>query len=75
MNIEDTLNKIRNKTIAVFGDIMLDQYLSGDVSRISPEAPVQIVNITKTSKTLGGAGNVILNLFSLGVEVTFLEAG
>ena len=56
--------------ILVVGDLMLDAYLWGDVRRISPEAPVQVVSITSEEHTLGGAGNVISNLAALGAEVS-----
>jgi D-glycero-beta-D-manno-heptose-7-phosphate kinase len=52
--------------IAVIGDLMLDQYLWGTVERISPEAPVPVVNINRESSTPGGAANVAGNIFGLG---------
>lgn len=54
--------------ILVLGDVMLDEYLWGNVSRISPEAPVPVVEIVKESIKLGGAANVALNIKSLGDE-------
>jgi D-beta-D-heptose 7-phosphate kinase/D-beta-D-heptose 1-phosphate adenosyltransferase len=48
--------------ILVIGDLMIDHYLWGSVNRISPEAPVQVVNVSKESSVLGGSGNVINNL-------------
>ncbi len=54
--------------ILVLGDVMLDEYLWGNVSRISPEAPVPVVEIVKESIKLGGAANVALNVKSLGDE-------
>lgn len=53
-------------SVAVVGDVMLDVYISGEATRLSPEAPVPIVSVTKRTQTLGGAGNVALNLSSLG---------
>lgn len=53
-------------TVIVIGDVMLDQYIWGEVSRISPEAPVQIVRVARKTYTLGGAGNVAANLAGLG---------
>ncbi|WP_020675705.1 bifunctional D-glycero-beta-D-manno-heptose-7-phosphate kinase/D-glycero-beta-D-manno-heptose 1-phosphate adenylyltransferase HldE [Geopsychrobacter electrodiphilus] len=53
----------------VVGDLMLDEYLWGKAERISPEAPVAVVDITRQDMRLGGAGNVINNLLSLGCEV------
>lgn len=58
-----------NPTILVVGDIMLDYYLWGNCERISPEAPVQIVDILKDSTILGGGGNVIQNLLTFGAKV------
>ena len=59
--------------ILVIGDLMIDHYLWGKCERISPEAPVQIVNIEKESSVLGGAGNVINNLRSLGSKVDVIS--
>lgn len=56
--------------ILVVGDLMIDHYLWGSCERISPEAPVQIVDIKKETTVLGGAGNVINNLKSLGANVS-----
>ena len=55
--------------ILVIGDLMIDHYLFGKVERISPEAPVQVVEIEKEEMLLGGAGNVINNLLALGAKV------
>lgn len=55
--------------VLVIGDLMLDEYLWGRVDRISPEAPVPVVAVEKTSHTLGGAGNVINNLSAMGATV------
>jgi D-beta-D-heptose 7-phosphate kinase/D-beta-D-heptose 1-phosphate adenosyltransferase len=52
----------------VIGDLMLDRYLVGDVARISPEAPVPVVRLGRESASVGGAGNVALNLAGLGVH-------
>ncbi|MEA1920905.1 MAG: bifunctional heptose 7-phosphate kinase/heptose 1-phosphate adenyltransferase, partial [Campylobacterota bacterium] len=52
--------------ILVVGDLMIDHYLWGGCERISPEAPVQVVDIAKETTVLGGAGNVINNLVTLG---------
>src|SRR5947209_13381152 len=59
--------------VLVVGDLMLDVYLWGDVARISPEAPVPVVRLTRRSETAGGAGNVLLNLAGLGLEVAAAE--
>ena len=52
--------------ILVLGDFMLDQFVWGRVQRISPEAPVPVVNVERESLSLGGAGNVVLNLCAVG---------
>lgn len=56
----------------VIGDIMLDQYVAGNVTRISPEAPVPVVKVDREWSTLGGAGNVAANVASLGGQATLL---
>jgi len=56
--------------ILVIGDLMIDHYLLGSCERISPEAPVQVVDIAKETTVLGGAGNVINNLKALGADVS-----
>lgn len=65
--------KNQNPRILVVGDLMIDQYLWGSCERISPEAPVQIVNIDKTNTLLGGAGNVLNNLKALGANVDIIS--
>jgi len=59
------LLKNAKPNILVIGDLMIDHYLWGDAERISPEAPVQIVDIARETSVLGGAGNVVNNLISL----------
>ncbi|MCP2605123.1 D-glycero-beta-D-manno-heptose-7-phosphate kinase [Candidatus Aminicenantes bacterium AH-873-B07] len=62
------IENFEQKRIVIVGDIMLDQYILGKVSRISPEAPVPVVEITTENYCLGGAGNVAHNLEALGAE-------
>lgn len=62
--------KFPGKKVVVIGDVMLDQYIHGDVSRISPEAPVQVVKVKRESFEPGGAANVAANISSLGGQVT-----
>ena len=66
---------LKNKTpnILVIGDLMIDHYLWGSSEKISPEAPVQIININSENLLLGGAGNVIRNLKELGAKVDVLS--
>ena len=56
----------------VVGDFMLDEYVWGQVERISPEAPVMVVNVERQTQVLGGAGNVVNNLVGLGAQVEVL---
>ena len=65
-NLNKTINNFQNSNILVIGDIMLDEYLFGDVSRINPEAPVPVVNIKRKEYRLGGAANVASNILSVG---------
>ncbi|MCH9626001.1 MAG: Bifunctional protein HldE [Chlamydiales bacterium] len=60
---------LQSKKILVAGDLMLDVYTLGEVQRISPEAPVPVLRVTEERHRPGGAGNAILNLISLGMEV------
>ena len=59
--------------VLIFGDVIVDKYIYGTSTRISPEAPVPVVNITSVTTSLGGAGLVYENLKSLGVDVTLLQ--
>jgi rfaE bifunctional protein kinase chain/domain len=59
---------LRDRKIVVLGDVMLDEFVWGDVTRISPEAPVPVVDIRRESVHLGGAANVLANLVALGAE-------
>ncbi len=63
---------IKKKKILVVGDVMLDRYWTGKVNRISPEAPVPIVDITETFDKPGGAANVAKNLADFGMDVTLV---
>ncbi|MDP2861987.1 MAG: D-glycero-beta-D-manno-heptose-7-phosphate kinase [Desulfobacterales bacterium] len=67
MNID--VLKFKECRVLVIGDLMIDEYLWGDVDRISPEAPVQVVDVKKEELTLGGSGNVVNNLVALGAKV------
>ena len=64
--------KLQRARVLVVGDAMLDRYLFGDVERISPEAPVPVVRVTREEARLGGAANVALNIKSVGANATLI---
>ncbi len=64
------LARFAGARVLVIGDIILDHFLWGTVSRISPEAPVPVVNVTRENLMLGGAANVLHNLYALGAEAS-----
>jgi len=64
--VEEILAALRDRKIVVLGDVMLDEFVWGDVTRISPEAPVPVVDVRRESIHLGGAANVLANLITLG---------
>lgn len=64
------ISKFDKCNLLVVGDLMLDEYLWGEVNRISPEAPVQVVSIKHEDYAMGGAGNVINNIIALGARVS-----
>ena len=66
------LKLLSKSNIVVFGDVMLDRYVSGSVDRVSPEAPVPVLKPIKEEIRLGGAANVALNLSSLGSKVSLI---
>ncbi len=72
-DVESLFNMTGNVSVLVVGDLMLDEYLWGKAERISPEAPVQVVEVTREDMRLGGAGNVINNLVALGCKVAALS--
>jgi D-beta-D-heptose 7-phosphate kinase/D-beta-D-heptose 1-phosphate adenosyltransferase len=65
-------DRMRGRRVLVVGDLMIDEWIWGTVSRISPEAPVPVVAVTDHSFTLGGAGNVANNLRALDAQVEFV---
>lgn len=69
-NLPQLLRRLKRLRILVVGDVMLDHYIWGDATRISPEAPVPVIDIARDSWTAGGAANVALNLASLGARCT-----
>src|ERR1700744_256523 len=73
MSLADKVKTIqaegKKPSILVIGDLMIDHYIWGAATRLSPEAPVPVVNVNRETTTLGGAGNVVQNLVALGAHV------
>jgi D-beta-D-heptose 7-phosphate kinase / D-beta-D-heptose 1-phosphate adenosyltransferase len=69
---EAILSAMRGVKLAVVGDLMLDEYVWGDVSRVSPDAPVQVVDVRRRSAAIGGAGNVAQNVHIAGGEAVLV---
>ncbi len=72
-NIEQVFSKFSELNVLIIGDAMVDNYLWGKVDRISPEAPIPIVTVTKQENRLGGAGNVSLNIQAFGATPTLIS--
>ena len=64
----DIFEKFNSLNVLIIGDVMIDSYIWGKVDRISPEAPVPVVRVTKKENRLGGAANVALNIQALGAS-------
>lgn len=73
MDFKQLFGNFERIEVGVIGDLMLDTYLWGQVERISPEAPVPVVAVERRENRIGGAGNVALNLASLGARVSVLS--
>ena len=72
--LTSAIEKIQSTGILVIGDVMLDRYVTGDVTRISPEAPIPVLRQRKDSCVPGGAANVARNLAHLGCAVNLIGA-
>lgn len=72
MDYNSILDNFKDKHILVVGDMMLDHFIWGDVNRISPEAPVPVVDVLRESFLVGGAGNVANNIVSLGAKASVI---
>ncbi|MBI5847768.1 MAG: D-glycero-beta-D-manno-heptose-7-phosphate kinase [Nitrospirae bacterium] len=72
MNYQKIIKNFKNRKILVIGDIILDHYILGKVNRISPEAPVPVVEVTRETFLLGGAANVAHNIVSLGAHAAVI---
>ena len=71
-NFEDALKLMSEQTVLCVGDLMLDEFVYGEVSRISPEAPAPVLAVTRNDLTVGGAGNVARNIAALGARCIFV---
>lgn len=71
-NYETVFERLPDQTVLCVGDLMLDDFVYGDVSRVSPEAPVPVIAVTREEKVIGGAGNVARNVASLGARCIFV---
>src|SRR6202167_2182329 len=71
-DMDQLKQRLQGARVLVVGDAMLDRYLYGSVDRISPEAPVPVVRVTRQEERLGGAANVALNIKSLGAQATLI---
>lgn len=71
-HVVSSIGKYSGSTLIVVGDVMLDHFVYGDVVRISPEAPIPVLSVDHQQSMLGGAGNVVRNLASLGAKVVFV---
>src|ERR1700733_15361746 len=65
-------NAIARQTVLCVGDLMLDEFVYGEVSRVSPEAPAPVIAVQRSETNIGGAGNVARNVASLGARCIFV---
>lgn len=72
-DLDKLFHQFTGLKVAVIGDVMLDTYWWGNVDRISPEAPVPVVAVSKKEQRIGGAGNVALNVCALGADVSIIS--
>jgi len=71
-NIDSALDRIASQTVLCIGDLMLDEFVYGEVSRVSPEAPAPVIAAKRSEIIIGGAGNVARNVVSLGARCIFI---
>src|SRR5262249_54957452 len=71
-DFEHRLSEVAAQTVLCIGDVMLDEFVYGDVSRISPEAPAPVIAVRRQVALIGGAGNVARNIGSLGASCLFV---
>ena len=70
-NFEQALERLPEQTILCIGDLMLDDFVYGEVSRVSPEAPAPVIAVQRSETNVGGAGNVARNIAALGARCIF----
>ena len=70
-NLVPMVRSLKKARVLCVGDVMLDHFLYGTVDRISPEAPIPVLNVVRQDTMLGGAGNVVRNLVTLGAQARF----
>jgi D-beta-D-heptose 7-phosphate kinase/D-beta-D-heptose 1-phosphate adenosyltransferase len=71
-NLEESLRRLPEQCVLCIGDVMLDEFVYGEVSRVSPEAPAPVIAVGRSDKVVGGAGNVARNIASLGARCIFV---
>ncbi len=71
-NFEEALRRMSGQCILCIGDLMLDEFVYGEVTRVSPEAPAPVIAVRRDEKVIGGAGNVARNIVSLGARCVFV---
>src|SRR5262245_66338599 len=71
-DFEKRFDEIGRQTVLCIGDLMLDAFVYGDVSRVSPEAPALVIRVGNEDVVVGGAGNVARNIASLGADAVFV---
>src|ERR1700687_5797893 len=74
-DFDKNLSALADQTVLCVGDLMLDEFVYGEVSRISPEAPTPVIAVKRSEVMIGGAGNVARNLVSLGTRCIFVGVG
>src|SRR6266481_8411973 len=71
-NFDQQLSRLDQVTVLCIGDLMLDDFVYGEVTRISPEAPAPVLAVTRSELVIGGGGNVARNLAALGTRCVFV---
>ena len=74
MTPQQVLNKAKGKRVLVIGDLILDEYIEGTSTRLSPEAPIPVVSVSSSKYVLGGAANVAANIVALGGKATVISS-